>query len=1001
MKKQRGFLTKIIATLFACAVYSFISQTVFLVYKKGLEQFPLFCFPGAFDVLKMSLMIFAPILALLIILYCCRNDLLDHAVRSTMLLFMATPLFLLSLVFPTFGILSFLKVFLIFLPLVAIFSFLFRAYESQRNSLSRFSFTFSGKAAKRISIAVAVASFILVSFLRTHYMPFLSKSADCEYLTGDEPHYLLIAKSLAHDYDFDLANNIENKDYASYYNQEIGGHCTPSPDAKRYSGHRLGLPLLLVPAIRTADKFGFGDRPAAAIILNLLFCILCMQIFIAAFELSGSMLAALAAWAGTCLALPLSVYSSQIFPELPAALIVFLAFRGITPLSKISRPGLFLTSLCIAYLPWLHEKYIIITIAFALLFFARFRKEKKPMIIFSVLMAASAALQFWYYQIVYHSFLPSASTHEALVNPNGAILGLLGSLLDSGNGIFVLCPFLLLAVPGLLSLVRKKDHLHVFSLLLLILSIYIPCGIYTDWWAGFCPQGRYLVPVIPLMVFFIVPGILASRDFIVRLLFLTALAYSIFAGIYSFFDMMVLYTHRFPFIREAPFILSYLPDLIFLPDTVSLHLVRGFFWAAAILVFFITASLSTLSRFKEMKKRISSVLIILVMLAFVLFDILGLNGPKGEGLHFAGSFFRSAAWNRQEKTIYPEKNIPYIESYKKYFVPAALFCEYSQNNMVLNRPNGFAVKKIVDTRTNNFLEYIESSRLYDIVGSGLMEITLSDIKIRDRLPRSFVDILTFSDDTIIERYILNLREFYSKRSSLIVVPYNNKESSYVWLRISTPHYSEFVIKSVMIRPLLRELPAGKYKKRKAMQLCRDAEDLLAQGKKQEAIALLDKSQRIWPVLENPKIILDSLGKKTRPFSGKPLAVYENSIALMDFQIRKYKNSHFLELTYLWKCLEETKTNYAVFVHFVSDGGKVFLQNDHFLDNNLKPTDFFVKDELVEEKHLLPFDPEKAKIRLEQIRIGLWDPVYTKKRAEITFSKMETEGNSVIIRNITY
>ncbi|MGH2522870.1 MAG: hypothetical protein ACRDH2_10245, partial [Anaerolineales bacterium] len=69
--------------------------------------------------------------------------------------------------------------------------------------------------------------------------------------TGDEPHYLLAAHSLAYDGDFDLGNNYAERDYLSFYGDaNLNPHTRPGLDGQAVLTHNLGLSLLITPGYR-------------------------------------------------------------------------------------------------------------------------------------------------------------------------------------------------------------------------------------------------------------------------------------------------------------------------------------------------------------------------------------------------------------------------------------------------------------------------------------------------------------------------------------------------------------------------------------------------------------------------------------------------------------------------------------------------------------------------------------------------------------------------------
>ena len=76
-----------------------------------------------------------------------------------------------------------------------------------------------------------------------------------------------------------------------------------------------------------------------------------------------------------------------------------------------------------------------------------------------------------------------------------------GLMFSPVKGIFLLSPFLLLAVPGLIMMWRQKAHRVLATVLAVALAGYMT--VYASsvmWWGGFTVGPRYLVPMLPFLV---------------------------------------------------------------------------------------------------------------------------------------------------------------------------------------------------------------------------------------------------------------------------------------------------------------------------------------------------------------------------------------------------------------------------------------------------------------------------------------------------------------------
>jgi hypothetical protein len=174
--------------------------------------------------------------------------------------------------------------------------------------------------------------------------------------TGDEPHYLMAAQSIAYDGDLDLTN-----DYASRERTRRVTNQFPLDtyhQAVEYTGsgklrpvHGGAMAAVLAPAV------AIGGLTGARIMMILIAALLADQLFRYLRDLGFRRPFRLLAWSAVVLCLPILPFTSQIYPELPAALLVLVALRVM--LSHAASPAaLALGSTAGAALIWLHVRYI-------------------------------------------------------------------------------------------------------------------------------------------------------------------------------------------------------------------------------------------------------------------------------------------------------------------------------------------------------------------------------------------------------------------------------------------------------------------------------------------------------------------------------------------------------------------------------------------------------------------------------------------------------------------
>jgi hypothetical protein len=172
--------------------------------------------------------------------------------------------------------------------------------------------------------------------------------------TGDEPHYLITAESIAYDLDVDLRN-----DYASAERVLRMVNVFPlGPDAFVYkeSGELrpfrgVGLPAALAPGV------ALGGLTGARLVMVLIAALLADQLYRLLRDLRLRRLYRVLAWGAAMFCMPVVAFSSQIYPELAGALLVMVALRVIV-VGASSTAALALGSAAAAALLWLHVRYL-------------------------------------------------------------------------------------------------------------------------------------------------------------------------------------------------------------------------------------------------------------------------------------------------------------------------------------------------------------------------------------------------------------------------------------------------------------------------------------------------------------------------------------------------------------------------------------------------------------------------------------------------------------------
>ncbi|HEV8254051.1 MAG TPA: hypothetical protein VGQ78_04805 [Vicinamibacteria bacterium] len=308
-------------------------------------------------------------------------------------------------------------------------------------------------------------------------------------VSGDEPHYLLMAQSLWREHDLDLQDNLEREDYREYTPGPLAPHWgAPRRDGRPFPAHSPGLPLILAPA------YAAGGRLACVALLALAAAAATIEARALALGLTGDTRAALLGWASAT-GPPLAFYAFHVYTEAPSALALALCLRLLLGPAAPSRAAV-AAALTVA-LPGLHVKMIPAAAALGLVALVRLRG--RPLAAFAAVVLAGAIGYGLYFAPPFGRPSPFELYHGlpqyALASP---VRGGLGLLLDRSFGLLPYAPVFLLAGAGLATLVfgRRRD---AWPYVLVAVAVLAPLPTWRMWWGGQCPPARFLVPLVPLL----------------------------------------------------------------------------------------------------------------------------------------------------------------------------------------------------------------------------------------------------------------------------------------------------------------------------------------------------------------------------------------------------------------------------------------------------------------------------------------------------------------------
>jgi hypothetical protein len=316
-------------------------------------------------------------------------------------------------------------------------------------------------------------------------------------VSGDEPHYLIVASSLLHDGDIDVANDYDAQRHSFYGGSLEPRHTVPTPSGRQYSFHGLGTSLLVLPAFA-----------AGGVLLTRIFLALCsafgaFALWTATRTLSTTG-AAHAALASLLLQVPFAAQAAGIYPDGPAAMITSLALWTLVRLERgltTSTPLRVTTSVALSILPWLHLRLVVVAVVFWLALVAasiRHDRHWRGAVVLSAAPAVMAALWWTTSVLMFGTFDPTAPFREKAAGSwTGMPTGILGLLFDHEYGLLPYAPVLALGMAGLVRLRREAPLTAAACVTAVALTAAIG-GAYV-WWGGTSTPARFLVPVLPAL----------------------------------------------------------------------------------------------------------------------------------------------------------------------------------------------------------------------------------------------------------------------------------------------------------------------------------------------------------------------------------------------------------------------------------------------------------------------------------------------------------------------
>jgi hypothetical protein len=312
-------------------------------------------------------------------------------------------------------------------------------------------------------------------------------------VTGDEPHFLIIAESLLRDGDLWVANNYAQ---ATPVTDALGSDWSAddvSKHSRGFSLHSAGLGLLLMPA------YAAGGAAGAKYFLALTLGLVVSWLFYAIARDTGLTRGWACAFALTAaLNLPFLAGANQIFADLPGGIVIlhaaWLVVRGLRR-RDFSTRALVLIGMDCGALPWLHLRLgaaALILLAFAVWgVLSTVPRERIARAALPLLTAAPFYLLLaLFYFIAFQRVFGPFSANDLSNDPKLVLMIFAGLHLDSVQGIFLQAPFFFLGLVGIVPFARA-NRAGALCVVLVYLVALAPGAMSFNWYGGTGLAGRY------------------------------------------------------------------------------------------------------------------------------------------------------------------------------------------------------------------------------------------------------------------------------------------------------------------------------------------------------------------------------------------------------------------------------------------------------------------------------------------------------------------------------
>jgi hypothetical protein len=365
---------------------------------------------------------------------------------------------------------------------------------------------------------------LLVSLIfgLTFYTYFSWSNAGYYLLSGDEPHYLVIAKSVVKRGGLEVSETYQDEMISkSLYlpgmtEHDRDGHVVIGLNGM-FSAHNIGLPLLLV------FPFVIGGVVGAKLFMISLGALATVLIWRVSGQFTDDLFKRISSTSLLCFSPLILAGATQIYPDILSGIIcafVLHSFHG-SP-AEISAKTRIVAIALVFFLPWLQIKLIlpmgILLVGHLIRGFGEYASFKHRCFLIGGSISSLLALAY-YNDYAFGNFFGPYSA-GALEVSRTSLMVLAGLLLDQNQGFLFQNPIHFVGVIYLFAFLRKDPQFGILWVLVW-LSLWVPNGLHTTWYGGGCLSGRFEWASTIVFAYPTAFGLSRIRSWVIALLFVT------------------------------------------------------------------------------------------------------------------------------------------------------------------------------------------------------------------------------------------------------------------------------------------------------------------------------------------------------------------------------------------------------------------------------------------------------------------------------------------------